>query len=59
MTIEITYYDTDSGKDRIATMEAFMGDFETEAECFGYLCQKAWNQCGCFEIVDKGELICF
>lgn len=64
MIIEATYYKygdpdiTFSGK-RIQEYSEDLGIFETESECFAYLCQKAWEERELFEDIQSIEILCY
>lgn len=65
MIIKATYFvykDVSSDKfpeKRIKEYEAVAGFCDTDAECFGYLCQKAWEEKQTDEDIEKIEVICY
>lgn len=65
MIIKVTYFKYKNieydffPKPREKDYEAITGMFDTEAECFGYLCQKAWEEKQTDEDIEKIEVICY
>lgn len=43
---------------RVREYEDNLSCYDTEAECFGYLCQKAWENRATDEDVETIELVC-